>query len=199
MGKIQKIQLENIVILIIDELAFCTEIDQKEVLTEIIDRKQETILFICSAYDPAILSSRGVIGLKLAELCINERIIFPSLHKRSKSLINILSKYLFFKGLHLPAFYTEKWQNKQTFQNGFSDIFTIFQDYFTPQPSLMSTLEKGKNIREIVKEIEVFAIDYAIKIVGKSQNKIAKHLGISRGSLQHKLKKYEYSNKEWEE
>ncbi|MDH4263459.1 MAG: hypothetical protein OEV78_10490 [Spirochaetia bacterium] len=198
-GGIQKFTINQLEVFIIDELAFCTEVDQKEIQMVINDKKPGVVLFICSAYDPIILSSRGVIQQELAELCIKERIIFPSIQKRSGSLFMTLSSYLLFKGLSVPVFFTENWLNKQIFHNGFTEIFTLLQDYFAPQSSLLSTLDQGRSIREIVKDIEVLAIDFAVKVVGKSQNKIAKYLGISRGSLQHKLKKYDYLNKEWEE
>ena len=199
MGKVQILHFDAIEILIIDELAYCTEIDQRIIQKTITDLKQETILFVCSLYDPLVLASRGVIGEELANLCIKERIIFHSLQKRSSSLIGIASKYLFFKGINLPKFFSEKWLNRQVFNNGFNDIISFLQDYSMKILSVGFELEKGNSIRGIVKGIEVLSIEYAIKIVGKSQNKIAKYLGISRGSLQHKLKKYEYSDKEWEE
>jgi DNA-binding NtrC family response regulator len=132
-------------------------------------------------------------------MCLNERVKFPSIPKRSSSLINIISDYLLFKGLELPGFCSDSWISRQSFHNGFIDIFTFMQDHFLPQPSFFNMMENGNNLRGVIKKIEMLAIEYAIKIVGKSQNKIAKFLGISRGSLQHKLKKYGYSNKEWEE
>jgi len=198
-GKIQEFNINNKKILIIDELAYCTEVDQKKIQVEIEKNNQETIIFICSAYDPSILSARGVIKYELSEMCLTERVIFPSIQKRSGSLFNILSSFLYLKGYNLLDFNSQLWLNNQPFQNGFNDILNFIQDYFLPQPSFFDMMTNDQSIREIVKNIEIRSIEYAIRIVGKSQNKIAKYLGISRGSLQHKLKKYGYSNKEWEE
>ena len=46
-------------------------------------------------------------------------------------------------------------------------------------------------------ELEINAIKYALYKAGNSQNKIADFLGISRGSLQHKLRKYNMNDIDW--
>lgn len=60
-----------------------------------------------------------------------------------------------------------------------------------------AALEGGLKIRDIVKEMEVRAIKAAYSIGGGSQMRVASMLGISRGSLQHKFKKYELPYGDW--
>ena len=186
-------------ITIVDELAYCTEAEQSSLINKILEKKVDEILFICSVYDPTVLGSKGVINLDLVELCLANRVIFPSIHKRSIVFTKLISEYLRLKGLEMPVFITDDWVKKQAFNNGFKNILKFIQDINAPQKPIINFLESGGSIREVVKNTEMLAIEYAISIVGKSQNKIAKYLGISRGSLQHKLKKYEYSYHEWEE
>lgn len=198
-GKIQKFHGNTKTVLVVDELAYCMESDQAKLLNEFKEMRKDVILFVCSGYDPGILSSREVIGLELAELCIKYRIIFPSIHKRSEDLYSILKEYMLLKGINMPSICSEDWLKRQDGSGGFKEILGFFQNYFKPQPSIMNLLNNGISLRDVVKGNELMAIEYAISIIGKSQNKIARFLGISRGSLQHKLKKYNYAYNEWEE
>jgi hypothetical protein len=49
-GKIQEYNVNGIVILIVDELAYCTELDQNRIQKEINEKKDGTVLFFCSVY-----------------------------------------------------------------------------------------------------------------------------------------------------
>jgi len=188
----------KMLILIVNELAYLSEEDQIKLMAEINDNSSK-VIFICSAYDPAVLTSRGVLLTGLANLCIQEKLIFPSLHRRFQNLQKILITYYLWKGIILPPFFNEKWIAKQNLSSGFQNFFELMYNFFVPLPSISDSFKENQGIREIIKETEVLAIDYAIRIIGNSQNKIAKFLGISRGSLQHKLKKYNYPYHEWEE
>lgn len=57
--------------------------------------------------------------------------------------------------------------------------------------SVESILEEGRGLRGVVAEMEKEAIRRAQARVGRSQHKVARLLKVSRGSLQHKLRKYE--------
>ena len=63
--------------------------------------------------------------------------------------------------------------------------------------SLERLNDSGVNLRNIVAELEMNAIRYAHSQVGNSQNKMSNFLGISRGSLQNKLKKYDLDYDDW--
>jgi hypothetical protein len=60
-----------------------------------------------------------------------------------------------------------------------------------------AALEGGLKVRDIVREMEMRAIKTAYSIGGGSQMKVAAMLGISRGSLQHKFKKYNLPYGDW--
>ncbi len=57
--------------------------------------------------------------------------------------------------------------------------------------SVESILEEGRGLRGVIAEFEKQAILKAQARVGRSQHKIANLLKVSRGSLQHKLRKYQ--------
>jgi len=57
--------------------------------------------------------------------------------------------------------------------------------------SVESILEEGRGLRGVVAEMEKEAIRRAQARVGRSQHKVARLLKVSRGSLQHKLRKYD--------
>jgi transcriptional regulator with PAS, ATPase and Fis domain len=59
------------------------------------------------------------------------------------------------------------------------------------QLSVGSILEEGRGLRGVIAEFEKEAIRQAHARVGRSQHKIANLLKVSRGSLQHKLRKYQ--------
>jgi len=198
-GKIQNLHRNINNFIIVNELAYCTEGDQLQIIDHISDQDQNNIAFICSAYDPLVLFSRGVIGEELKEFCVNNRIIFPSIQKKIKSLREIIYEYFLFKGIKMPEFFSDHWVNKQLLGHGIEEFLLFIQEYYKSRSPLIALFENRQSLRDQIKEIEILAIDYAIRIIGKSQNKISKYLGISRGSLQHKLKKYNYLNKEWED
>lgn len=188
----------NVEIIIVNELAYLTENDQL-VVREKINSEENNLIFICSAYDPVILSNNGVIIPELVDICLKERVIFPSLQRRQHYLRSLLIQYYRWKGFDLLDFLTEEWLVKQSLNKGFNDLIASFKEYLLPQASFLQTYHEKKSIRKVISDIEVLAIEYAIRFIGYSQNKIAKLLGISRGSLQHKLKKYNYPYNEWEE
>ena len=108
------------------------------------------------------------------------------------------------EGLLLPSLYERLRENQLTFSVSlFSPSVRSLDDGFgKPKDSsrildIGAALEGGLKIRDIVKEMEVRAIKAAYSIGGGSQMKVASMLGISRGSLQHKFKKYELPYGDW--
>ena len=80
---------------------------------------------------------------------------------------------------------------------------------FDQKPSQMDDLfdeltqfnpKNGSNkfqLRDLITQIEIRAIKYAHSQMGNSQNKMSDFLGISRGSLQNKLRKYDLEYDMW--
>lgn len=165
--------------LIIAELASLTNEKQKNVLE---DLKSERFLrvFICSIYDPKLLLDQGYLDNQLYQICIQNRIPFPSQRNRNDDLDDTLAIWKNFK---INSIIKEKFgelENNTPFLRG-----------------NLGRVSSDKKLREMIGELEIQAIRQAQKAVGNSQNRIAKFLGISRGSLQHKLKKYNLLYSGW--
>lgn len=108
------------------------------------------------------------------------------------------------EGLLLPSLYKRLHENQLTFSVSlFSpSVRNLDEGLSKPKDSssildIGAALEGGLKIRDIVREMEVRAIKAAYSIGGGSQMKVASMLGISRGSLQHKFKKYELPYGDW--
>jgi hypothetical protein len=188
----------KIKIMIIKEVAFLTESEQAEIIKNVRE-ENNLIVFILSTYDPILLSSNGVIIDEIKSECLENRIIFPSLHRRMGYLKKSIETLLYLKGIDFFDIVSIKSFEKQISTGGFSEIFNSFQKYLTPQPSILNSFFIGQDLREMVKNLEILGIEFGQWKIGNSQNKISKFLGMSRGSLQHKLKKYKYPYNDWEE
>lgn len=108
------------------------------------------------------------------------------------------------EGLLLPSLYERLHENQLTFSVSLFSPSARKLDDGSSKPKdssrvldIGAALEGGLKIRDIVREMEVRAIKAAYSIGGGSQMKVASMLGISRGSLQHKFKKYELPYGDW--
>ena len=168
-------------------------------LEEIVDQTSQDVIFICSAYDPEILLSREIITPKIFEILMGNRVLFPSPQRRVSGAITALQYYVSLKVGQEPGLMHMEWLKLNISRYSFADILTALHADMQPIGAISEMIDAGENLRDIVAKIEYDAIHYAQRVVGSSQNKIAKLLGISRGSLQHKLKKYNFPYHEWEE
>ena len=108
------------------------------------------------------------------------------------------------EGLLLPSLFTRLNENQLTFSVSLFAPSARSLDGGLDNPKdssgvldIGAALESGLKIRDIVREMEVRAIKSAYSIGGGSQMKVASMLGISRGSLQHKFKKYDLPYGDW--
>lgn len=185
-------------ILIVPELALCEE-EELVFVENLLENGDNTHIYLCSLYDPDVLHSRGMISSVLRDASIENRIIFPALHRRPSSASQAVRYYSLIKDVQLPKQIDESWFIKSRLKEGFNDVYKTLYTPLYRNTSISDLLAQGKDLRDIVASIEYEAIKFAQRIVGNSQLKIAKLLGISRGSLQHKLKKYDFPYHEWEE
>lgn len=176
-------------------------LDSKEIsyLEKAIEDNSCDIIFICSAYDPEILLNSEIITIRIYDILMENRILFSSVQRRISSVIAAIKYYVSLKIDKEPEFLHEDWVKINASKYSFADILTIIQESTQPVGAISALIDTGESLRDIVAKVEYDAIYYAQKVVGNSQNKIAKLLGISRGSLQHKLKKYNFPYHEWEE
>ena len=209
-GKVDGISNENqivnlevqgriISIEIILELAML-EIEEQEILAARLFKKEpDKYFFICSIYDLALLHEKGMIIEGIYNVCLENRVMFPRVEKRIAEAIEILKYILLTKGINLPETLINGWKKCATTRAGFKSMLAQIEPALKDQGALVDQYGKGKALRDIIAEIENDSIRFALTVLGNSQNKIAKFLGISRGSLQHKLKKYEFPYYNWEE
>ena len=78
-----------------------------------------------------------------------------------------------------------------------TDLVDVSTDAKYSVYNLDEVLTEGGGLRGLISGLEKRAIRLAFERVGGSQNKIADYLGISRGSLQHKIKKHKLPYSEW--
>lgn len=80
---------------------------------------------------------------------------------------------------------------------GVSPMFGMAVEKGESSYDIGEAIAGGLKVRDMVQELEIRAIRAAYSVSGGSQMKVAKMLGISRGSLQHKFKKYRLPYEDW--
>ncbi|HRP69206.1 MAG TPA: helix-turn-helix domain-containing protein [Turneriella sp.] len=132
-----------------------------------------------SVYDLKMLCSREILSAQLTQILMQNRYVLSSLSKRSKEeQMEMASFWRSLYGVTRAGFVANLDYQKSRVLGG--DTLSV-----------ESILEEGRGLRGVVAEFEKEAILKAHARVGRSQHKIANLLKISRGSLQHKLKKYQ--------
>ena len=194
-----KVQDKAICIEIISELAML-EIEEQEILATRLNKGESNkYFFICSIYDIELLHEKRMVIDDIYNICRKNRLMFPRVEKRVPEAIKILKYILSAKGIDLPEFVINGWQKRAVTKAGFKSMLAQIEPALKEQAALVGHYGKEKTLRDLIAEVENDSIRFALTVQGNSQNKIAKFLGISRGSLQHKLKKYDFPYHSWEE
>jgi hypothetical protein len=136
-------------------------------------------LWAATAYDVAMLRARKIIHSAFADLVAGRRVHFAPVARRSENEIRYFTAFW-------QAFYGQARVRQQA-----NLEFLKHRTLSGTQLSVGSILEEGSGLRGVIAEFEKEAIRQAHARVGRSQHKIARLLKVSRGSLQHKLRKYQ--------
>lgn len=186
----------------VPELAVVSQTWQEKIFTTFRNDVAKRFLFISSVYATAVLWKKGFISREIHSLCETNRILLPSLARRK---VADLVEYIF-------SFSKRDCLNASE-ANNIAELFSrqiekgdFKENIITLREQLKQRMEfrmgrdeiHGQELKTIVEIVEKEAIRMAYDIVGQSQQKIADYLGISRGSLQYKIKKYELPYQDWE-
>jgi len=153
------------------------EIEEQQALVKAL-RKGDS-LWAATVYDLAMLKSRKILAPILVDMLDTAKVLLPAVARRETAELETLSA--FWTALHgsqagaAPANLSFLKQ-KAVGQTGLS---------------VEAILEEGRGLRGVIAEFEKEAMIKAQARVGRSQHKIARLLKVSRGSLQHKLRKYQ--------
>lgn len=165
--------------LVIPEVALLDAVTQRRLLSH---PGMYDVVFVLSAYPLQALLDRQMLDEKVGSLCFENKYIVPSM----KSWSSIESRKQA-QGIAALMGY-----QVSPGRVNLAETFFDLHGAGNHSDSLwLDRIKSGEPLRDVIKELEIEAIKIAHSIVGDSQNKIADYLGISRGSLQHKLRKYE--------
>ena len=178
--------LKNIIF--VKEIALLTREQREYILKYMIKREKKNLLVCGSAYDPKMLLAKNIIEDDFANICLENRIILPSLKNRPGEVERILQ---FFKRTKLRTEnFTDMIPQVQDLENNLNALQKLIYSVSGYNTSYEEAIEKEIDLRDIIADIEISAIKHAREKAGSSQYQVSKLLGISRGSLQHKLRKY---------
>lgn len=136
-------------------------------------------LWAATSYDLVMLRTRKIVSGSFVEMLLERKIHLPPVSRRSSEEVEALVEFW-------QAFYGQARPKQQ------ANLEFLKQRTLTgAQLSVGSILEEGSGLRGVIAEFEKEAIRQAHARVGRSQHKIARLLKVSRGSLQHKLRKYQ--------
>jgi hypothetical protein len=175
-GAVRRIEFEGKSIWIAPEVAMLETLEQRALVRAM---EAGDSVWLASLYDVALLKSREILDPEFVDVVLPYRILVPALGARDpEELGEMVSFWL--------AFYAEA--SQQAAANlGYYKRRTLGAG----QLNVEAILEEGRGLRGVVAEFEKEAILKAHARVGRSQHKIANLLKVSRGSLQHKLRKYQ--------
>jgi len=171
----EKVKFSSGEAIIVPEVALL-EIDEQQEVASFV--KNGGKIWAASAYDLDLMKSRKIIKAQLADILSAVKVLLPSVSKREEAELKEIEGFW-------RAFYGEALVD--------SGANLDYQRRQTLEPVALSVeaiLEEGRGLRGVVAEFEREAIRKAHARVGRSQHKIANLLKVSRGSLQHKLRKY---------
>lgn len=162
-------------IFIVPEIALL-EVHEQQVMEKHI--ASGGVFWGASVYNLEMLQSRQILSPALSRILLQNRFVLPSLSAYTQEELGcIMAFWRSFYGVTPSRLIANlDYQKDRTLGN--------------ISLSVESILEEGRGLRGVVAEFEKEAILKAHARVGRSQHKIAKLLNISRGSLQHKLRKY---------
>lgn len=141
-------------------------------------RKGDSV-WVATVYDLAMLKSRKILAPGLVDLLEPAKVLLPPAAKRDAAELQALAQF---------------WAALHGVQGGATPANLAFLKQKTVGQvglSVEAILEEGRGLRGVIAEFEKEAMLKAQARVGRSQHKIARMLKVSRGSLQHKLRKYQ--------
>ena len=139
--------------------------------------------FLASQYSLEALYEYKLIREDLYTLLKENQLLFPSLKSRDKEEKKAL--YLFLK-----EHFIEKLPPIPLWDKLKENFLSLVEFSRKEGGEFYWNFSFSSSLREAIAFLEQVGISYAYEVVGESQEKVANFLGISRGSLQHKLKKY---------
>lgn len=166
----------SVEIWIVPELAMLETDAQLQIMQSV---EQGAWLWAATAYDVAMLRARKIIHPAFADLVSRHLILLAPVARRSENEIQYFTAFW-------QALYGQPRVRLQA-----NLEFLKARTVGGAQLSVGSILEEGRGLRGVIAEFEKEAIRQAHARVGRSQHKIANLLKVSRGSLQHKLRKYQ--------
>ena len=190
-------------IFFIPEMAMLDKEQQRLLLLR--NDNKDYLIFALSVYEVEILIENDILHRRLADVCNLNRIALPSLSKRG---IDIVSTMGFVSSIKLRAENIQKHTIDDLYKMILKEKYSLNDLYQTIYDERSLTHDQNNtydnrenhtmfNLRDKVAKIEKEAIRYAHSKVGSSQHKMSDFLGISRGSLQNKLKKYRIEYDDW--
>jgi hypothetical protein len=171
-----QIQSPSVAAIVVPEVALLEVPEQQAALKHI---KSGGQLWAATVYDLQALRNRKILQAPLADALIPARFLLPALAKRSPAELEEMAAFW-------RAFY-----GTNTLGTEANLDFQKSRALGKNSLSVESILEEGRGLRGVIAEFEKQAILKAQARVGRSQHKIANLLKVSRGSLQHKLRKYQ--------
>ena len=177
----------NMKVIFITELAKLSLDEQNTILENI--KTNQYIYIISSIYPPDILKEKEIISVDIYNFCIKYRAIVPSLKNRDEDITNIIAYFQHNKLDENKFIWKNEYHNE--LENNLSGLIKRIYMPLNYDISYWKDFPyKGIKLRDLITQLEIEAIKYAKSTVNNSQYQVSKILGISRGSLQNKLKKY---------
>ena len=170
--------------LVCSEIALLPLEEQAKMLKE-----EFSTMILMSKYRLDALYERGLVTDDVLKICSDNIVALPSFDPSSSEIV--ANFWSLFKGrgqVSISESLQTASEARRVALDASSGDLSILTDIFA----------SGGNLRDAVARIEAEAIRRAHSMVGNSQNKIAELLGISRGSLQHKIRKYQLPYGDWD-
>ena len=154
-------------------------LEPEEQLALVKSARKGDLLWVATVYDLAMLKSRKIVSPALTDLLEPAKVLLPAVANRDAAeLKSFAAFWAALYGVEAAATPANLAFLKQK---------TVGQVGL----SVEAILEEGRGLRGVIAEFEKEAMLKAQARVGRSQHKIARMLKVSRGSLQHKLRKYQ--------
>lgn len=153
------------------------EMEEQQALVK--GMRKGDILWAATVYDLAMLKSRKILAPILVDMLAESKVLLPAVARREAAELQMLAAF---------------WVALHGAQQGVAQANLAFLKQKTVGQiglSVEAILEEGRGLRGVIAEFEKEAMLRAQARVGRSQHKIARLLKVSRGSLQHKLRKYQ--------
>ena len=154
-------------------------LEPEEQLALVHSARKGDLLWVATVYDLAMLKSRKIVSPALTDLLEPAKVLLPAVANRDAAELKSFAAF---------------WAALYGVEAGATPANLAFLKQKTVGQvglSVEAILEEGRGLRGVIAEFEKEAMLKAQARVGRSQHKIARMLKVSRGSLQHKLRKYQ--------